>query len=306
MSVTIVGLGPADGRYLTREAWEVLAAAEAVYLRTAQHPAAADLPPGVATMSFDHVYETAADFDQAYQTICDEVMRLGRRAAERGATLVYAVPGHPLIGESTTTAILAAGRAEGLPVRVVAGLSFIEPTLSALGLDGLEGLQLFDAIEVAGYNHPPLNTDRPALLGQVYSRRLANELKLALMAAYPDEHPVVLIHAAGSDAQLLEHVPLFAIDRSPQLAHLSSLYLPPRPEASGLTALAETVATLRAPEGCPWDREQTRESLAPHLLEEVGEFLASVESGEAEAICDELGDVLGHVVMQAQMAAEQG
>ena len=120
------------------------------------------------------------------------------------------MPGHPHIAEATVTAITEGAAAAGLPVRVVAGLSFVEPTLTALGLDGLNGLQLYDAITVATYNHPPVNPDAPLLLGQVYNRLLASELKLALMAIYPDEHPVTLVHAAGTD-ELLEQIHLYEL-----------------------------------------------------------------------------------------------
>ena len=63
---------------------------------------------------------------------------------------------------------------------------------------------------------------------------------------------------------------------------------------------------LRAPGGCPWDREQTPESLRPYLLEEVYEVLEAIEDGEASALCDELGDLLLQIVFQSQLAAEAG
>ena len=92
------------------------------------------------------------------------------------------MPGHPYVGEATVAAITRGAAEAGIPVRVVAGLSFVEPTLAALGVDALDGLQLFDAIELAGYLYPPINPDVPVLLGQVYSRLLAGELKAALMS----------------------------------------------------------------------------------------------------------------------------
>ena len=68
----------------------------------------------------------------------------------------------------------------------------------------------------------------------------------------------------------------------------------------------DTVAHLRSEEGCPWDREQTHESLKRYLLEESYEVLDALESGSDEKICDELGDVLLQVVLHAQIAKEQG
>ncbi len=69
--------------------------------------------------------------------------------------------------------------------------------------------------------------------------------------------------------------------------------------------LVEVVATLRSPEGCPWDREQDHASLRHYLLEEVYEVLEVADTGADEKLCGELGDVLLMVVMYAQIAAEQ-
>ena len=74
MGITVVGLGPGDGRFLTREAWDILAGAGTVYVRTARHPAAADLPESVQVVSFDAVYETAVDFDAVYDQIVTQLL----------------------------------------------------------------------------------------------------------------------------------------------------------------------------------------------------------------------------------------
>ncbi|MCB9420770.1 MAG: nucleoside triphosphate pyrophosphohydrolase [Ardenticatenaceae bacterium] len=300
MGITVVGLGPGDGRFLTREAWAILAAAETVHVRTARHPAVADLPETVQVVSFDEVYETAVDFDAVYDQIVTQMLALGREA-----DIVYAVPGHPFVGESTVTRLVKAAEAENVPVRVVAGLSFVEPSLTAVQADALDGLQIFDAIELTNLHYPPLNPDQPALLGQVYSRMLASELKLGLTAVYPEQHTVALIHAAGTAVESVERVPLYAIDRSERIDHLTSLYIPPLPYAASLNALAETVAVLRSPNGCPWDIEQTPQSMRGGLLEEASEVLEALDAEDEDGLREELGDLLYHIVMQTQMAAEE-
>jgi tetrapyrrole methylase family protein/MazG family protein len=70
--------------------------------------------------------------------------------------------------------------------------------------------------------------------------------------------------------------------------------------------LIEIMQALRGPEGCPWDREQTHESLKPYLLEESYEALEAVDSGDPQKLCAELGDVLLQVVFHAQVGAEAG
>lgn len=70
--------------------------------------------------------------------------------------------------------------------------------------------------------------------------------------------------------------------------------------------LVEVVRRLRAPEGCPWDREQTFPSLLPHILEEAYELSESLRDNDLSAMREELGDVLLHVVMLSGMAKELG
>ena len=77
------------------------------------------------------------------------------------------------------------------------------------------------------------------------------------------------------------------------------------PYSPGVAAIFEVVARLRAPGGCPWDREQTHESLRPYLLEETYELLEAIDSGDDAKIKEELGDLLLQVAMHAEIAAEQ-
>ncbi len=302
MSITIVGLGPGDPRHLTRQAWEVLSAGREVWLRTAHHPTVAHLPAHLALHSFDELYESAEAFAQVYQAIAERVLELGLRPEG----VIYAVPGHPLVGEATVRQVLQRAREAGLPVHVVEGVSFVEVALTALGLDALDpGLQIYDGIEMAALHHPPLNPDLPALIGQVYSRRLAGDLKLTLMNQYPDEHPVTLIFAAGTDAQRLVRLPLYELDHH-EVDHLTTLYVPPLQAVSSFEGFQETIAHLRAPDGCPWDREQTHESLRSNLLEEAYEVAAAIDAGDMESLREELGDLLLQIVLQTQMATEEG
>ncbi len=306
MSITIVGLGPGDGQLLTLQVLDLLKEANIVYLRTNKHPAVSKLPATLSLKSFDHHYESQESFDQVYSLIVDDLIRIAREAMVEGTNIVYAVPGHPMVGESTVTLLLREASSLGIEVNIIPGLSFIEPVLTALEIDALDGLQIFDAIDIAQYSYPPINVDTPILLGQVYGKHLANELKLTLMAMYPDEHMVSLIHEAGMESQLVEKVPLHSIDHSNRLAHLSSLYVPPLQNASSLMTLAETVAYLRSPDGCPWDQEQTRHSLREGFLEESSEVLEAIDNDDSDALREELGDVLYHLVMQAQIASEEG
>jgi tetrapyrrole methylase family protein / MazG family protein len=79
-----------------------------------------------------------------------------------------------------------------------------------------------------------------------------------------------------------------------------------KPYRPGIEALFDVVARLRAPGGCPWDREQTHESLRPYLLEEAYELLEAIDANDDAKMKEELGDVLLQVAMHAEIAAEEG
>lgn len=73
-----------------------------------------------------------------------------------------------------------------------------------------------------------------------------------------------------------------------------------------VNSLIETVKRLRAPDGCPWDREQTHKSIRGHLVEECAELLEAIDLESPEKIREELGDVLMHLVLHAEIESENG
>jgi tetrapyrrole methylase family protein/MazG family protein len=135
---------------------------------------------------------------------------------------------------------------------------------------------------------------------------VASDVKLTLMNQYPDDHPVTLVHAAGTPQERLEKLPLYELDRRDDIGHLTALYVPPLPRPGALETFQDTIAHLRAPEGCPWDREQTHLSLRRNLLEEAYEVLAALDGQDADALREELGDLLLQIVLHSQIAVESG
>jgi tetrapyrrole methylase family protein/MazG family protein len=301
-SVILLGLGPGDPKLLTLEAQQVLESASEIYLRTIKHPTAAGFPASVQIHSFDDLYDKLPTFEEVYAHIVERVLELGRRAQG----IIYAVPGHPFVAEATCPEIARRARLENLAVKVVEGLSFIEPTLTALEVDPLPHLTLVDALELVTNHVPPFPPDAPALIAQLHSRQVANEVKLTLMETYPDEHAVRLVHAAGTSAQLVEELPLHAIDQSPSIGLLTSLYVPPLEIGTSFEAFQEIIAHLRAPDGCPWDREQTHQSLRANLLEETYEALEALDADDPARMREEFGDLLLQLTLHAQIANEYG
>ena len=234
--VVVLGLGPGPAALLTRQAWDMLVGSDApVYARTLKHPTLAQLPREVQLRSFDDLYNSSATLQEVYPQISDRLLAL----AEEHGRVVYAVPGDPCVAELSVKLLRAAAERNGVRVRVLPGLSFLEPTLAALRIDALPSLLVVDALDVMAQPCPPAPVSTPLLLTQVYSRQarerrpagrrrrrrspqlalaqVASDLKLALMGAYPDDHRVALVHAAGDggDAgETVEWLPLHDIDRS--------------------------------------------------------------------------------------------
>ena len=303
--ITIVGLGPGDPDLLTRAAWDALSAASDVYLRTNQHPVVTALPAHLVVHSFDAEYARADEFADVYAEITRQVISLGSRPEG----VVYAVPGDPAIGEATTWLIRAAAGEANIPVRVIHGVSFVEPACLALGLDPLEqdGLQVLDAMVAASSHVPPFDTSRPALLAQCYSRALASDVKLTLLHSFPETHPVTVLRAAagGPGEASLATIPLFELDHSTAYDHLTTLYVAPAGPQASFNRLQEIVAHLRAPDGCPWDREQTVQTLRKDLLEEIYELVEALDEDDDIKMAEELGDAALLLTMIAQIGAEE-
>ena len=299
--ITLLGLGPGDPASLTRRTWSWLEGIDILYLRTAHHPSVSHLPAHLVIESFDPFYERYDDFESVYEAIVEKILHLGMNTR-----VTYGVPGHPFVAEATCPEIARRANQVGIPVQVIDGLSFLEPTWRALGVDPFPNTSLADALEIAMRQTPGFPPSSPALIAQIYDRDVAAAVKLTLMTAYPDEHPVFLVHGAGTDAEIVEELPLHEIDKSPHIRLLSSLYVPPLSPQASFEAFQEVIARLRAPDGCPWDREQTHLTLRPFLLEEAYETLDALDREDMVDLEEELGDLLLQILLHAQIAEEQG
>lgn len=300
--ITIIGLGPGNPSHLTRRAWQLLQEIDEIYLRTRMHPVVTGFPSGLKVHSFDHFYEEGASFNEVYENIIETILSLG----ERNSGVVYGVPGHPFVAEMTCPEINRRALEVGIPVEIIEGLSFLEPTFSLLGIDPLPHTAILDALQLATFHHPPFPPNAPAIIAQIHSPMIASDVKLTLMANYPDEHMVKLVHGAGTNSPHVEHLPLYEVDRSQKIGLLTSLYVPPLDDSASFEVFQEIIAHLRAPDGCPWDRDQTHQSLRPYLMEETYEVLAALDKKDQDALREELGDLLLQVVLHAQIAHEYG
>ena len=183
------------------------------------------------------------------------------------------------------------------------GLSLqqVEAALRALDAEALDSLQIVAAERIAAQYYPHLDPAQPALLLGLSDRALAERVRLTLAQAYPPDHPVILI-----DGETRTITTLALLARQSDLSPTAMLLIPPVSQPASYAALQDIVAHLRAPEGCPWDRELTWAKLRSSLLEEAHELLAALDTEDEVKVREELGDLLLQIGMQAQIATEEG
>ncbi|MGK2965157.1 MAG: nucleoside triphosphate pyrophosphohydrolase [Tepidiformaceae bacterium] len=296
MTLHIAGLGPGDAALLTGETATLLRSGLPVLLRTRHHPTATELDAVGGWPDCDDLYASSSVFPSVYEAIASRVLE---RASD--GDLIYAVPGSPLVAESTVPLILAGASAAGVEVRVYSAVSFVDVAATALRRD-MKDVQLCDALDLR------IDSWRPALVSQVFSRDTAAALKLGLLEIYPPEHEVAVLHALGGESEEIRRMPLAEVDHRP-LGYLDTLYIgpiDPIADVRRFDGLEAIVDRLNAPDGCPWDREQTHLSLRPHLLEEAYEALEAIDEGDSMHLAEELGDVLLQVLMHAAVARREG
>lgn len=229
----------------------------------------------------------------------DEIVAvLAGITAEQPAVLALA--GYPFLREGAVTRLLERVG----PVEVLGADSPLEVLLLAFDVDATADLDLLDADALRGGlpergSHLVVTGVVNAISARTASRRLAE--------LYPGDHPAVVAeHLPDSYRLLLTTIE--ALHGAEVDWTASTVYVPPVRIASprGFDELVRIMALLRAPDGCPWDREQTHMTLRRHLIEEAYEAVAAIEAGDDAELADELGDVLLQVVFHAQIAAEKG
>ena len=298
--VVVVGLGPAGPDLVTAATTTAIERVAVRFVRTTRHPAAALVE---AAQSFDEVYERAGSIEDVYPAIVDRLVE----AATKHGEVLYAVPGSAAVAERTVVLLREAAAADRIELEVVPALSFVDLAWTRLAVDPVAcSARIVDgyrfAIEAAGANGP-------LLVAQCDTVAVLSDVKLALDLDGP---LIVVLQRLGASDEAIFSVERADLDRAVQPDHLTSLWIPETAPsvASEVARFDELVHVLR--ERCPWDREQTHQSLTRHLLEETYEVLEAIEQLDTDTgagyhhLEEELGDLLFQVCFHATLAGEQG
>jgi tetrapyrrole methylase family protein/MazG family protein len=300
--IVVVGLGPGGVNHVTTETLATIERIKHRHLRTSIHPSAHLVPNAV---THDDLYETADTFDDVYIEIAN---RLTAAATEHGEVL-YAVPGSPLVLERTVRYLRQRAADGTIELDVLPAMSFLDVAWARLGIDPVEkGVRLVDGHDFAT---AAAGERGPMLVAHTHANWVLNEIKLAVEDAQGDE-PVTMLHALGTDAELIVETTWAQLDQTIEADHLTSIYIPQlaAPVGQGYVRFHELTRMLR--EQCPWDIEQTHETLIPFLLEETYEVVDALqaldpdEPSSDDDLIEELGDLLFQIEFHATIAEQEG
>ena len=296
--ITVAGLGPGDLNHLPESVREVLADLDrTVVLRTADHPAAAQLALLRPVVTCDDLYQSYDSFEEVYAAIVERVLGLSQERP-----VVYAVPGSPHVGEFAVRRLLDTVE----EVEVVPAESFVDAVVAEMGYDPLDrGLQVLNGQRLPD----PLVLAVPTVIGHLDRPEVLADVCAAVGRVLDEEARVqVLIDLRTSSQRILE-APPGEVD--PDVAGpRTSLFVDTRP--GGLIGAIQVMRRLR--QECPWDREQTHHSLVKNLVEEAYELVEAIsrlDEGDPDwvayaAVEDEVGDVLLQVLFHSVIAREVG
>lgn len=286
--ITVIGVGLEKGQ-LTLDAAEALASEARVILHTGRIGCAEWLEEKeIPFETLDELYETCEDFDEHAEHAADHILE-----AAKESDVVYAVY------DVRDRSVLKLTQ-RNVKMRIIAG-----PPVEGALLARLDGATRM--LEASDWENFRLSAMENALVRELNSRELASEVKLKLMECYPDETRCFLLSGDGSVAR----VPLYDLDRMKRYDHRSCALIPAQRDLMKLERysfdeLVQIMHILQGPEGCPWDKAQTHESLRPFMLEETYEVIDAINEGDTDHLYDELGDLLMQVVMHAEIAKNHG
>ena len=277
---------------LTISAWKAIEGASRLFLQTAEHPSARPvLEAGLSYVSMDDLYADSADYDELNEAIADRLTS--------GDSAVYAVMGGGCY--SQLASIQHACERKGFELVQLPGVAYYQAAFPEA-----QAGQAYTANDLP----QTLDTDRPLYVSELDNPLSAGEVKLKLQRFYPDEYPVVLAVQQPSGDYDRRTVPLYALDREKGFFASTVLYVPPlafeQKRSYGYEDLLTVLRRLRAPDGCPWDREQTHESLKKDLREECYELMDAIDEDSDEHMVEECGDLLMNVLFHPIIAEEQG
>ncbi len=295
--IIVISLGSNPHNHITLEGMKLLKKEKRVVLRTAEHPGKKFLEEeNISFETLDHFYENTEDFDQLNQLVTNYLISI---SAEEN--IIYAVPD----AYTDDTVLMLLQSRKSREVDIVPGVGIEQTVINQIKTPFFKGVdKTISSKDLQNHIYWP---EESLLITEIHSKIVAGEVKLWLMTYLQPEQQVYI-----SEKNEKELIPIFLVDldRQESYSFESHLFIPSisidQREGYHFYDLLHIIKTLRSPEGCPWDREQTHESLRPYLVEEAYEAVAAIDDEDLFGLYDELGDVLLQVVLHSEIGRERG
>ena len=277
--ITVIGLGFNEGS-ITKRGLEMIMASEMVICRTLR-TAPTKAIAGFCHGSFDYLYDKVEDFDELNRTIAHELIRL----SESYPNIVYCVDGD---GYKDSSVVELSRKTDVYTIPGPFDLA-LNPSTSCVYMSAYD-------LQNSVYPDPTM----PICVYNIDDEFVAGEVKLFLLRFYSPESRVLICGAKGN-----RQIELVELDRQKQYSCDTAVYVEGGNNAS-FAELLRIMARLTAPDGCPWDKAQTHESIRINLLEEAYETVEAITESNFDGMIEELGDVLLQVVFHCDIANRSG
>jgi len=220
--ITIIGLGQGVYGALTIEAKSILEKSQTVFIRSKEDPCVGLIPAHVLVKSFDDEYNSLKGRG-VYKHIADVVIDYFQKNGE----VVYCVPGHPFVGETSVNMIYKLAKINSFPIHVVPGISFFDSVIQALGIDPLEGMEILSSEELVFRNSPGLNPQNGIIISMLIWPVSLQDVGKVLERIYPLDHIIYLVEQAGTSKERITDFNLGDVALFPRQPHpLSCLFVP--------------------------------------------------------------------------------
>lgn len=281
--ITVVGLGSRPEE-LTLSGKKAIEQADFVVVRTLE--TAAGKAVGSA-LSMDDLFERCEDFDALASAMADRLAEL-----EKKGGVVYCTD-----GDGVKDSVLAELEKRGCKVKIVRGVSqgIVHPC----------GIKLTMSATDAVMTRPYIDSAAAVEITEISDAMSAGEVKLYLLEYFaPEAEAYLSVNGKTKSIMLkeLDREKKYAYDTSVMIEGSLSLDKP----RYGFGDLERIMSRLTAPDGCPWDKAQTHESIRTNLIEEAYEAVDAIDSGDVDAMREEIGDVLLQAVFHCDMASRTG
>ena len=182
----------------------------------------------------------------------------------------------------------------------------LQTIIPALNLEMDTPLVLMHADQLIHAHHPKHSPNHSLLVFGFTESADLTLLINVMKAVFTENHIVRVIRVKSEGQVLIDEIHLDELGSLSVLDRDTWLFFPPLNRETSFQEFQEIIAHLRAPNGCPWDREQTHLSLRNNLLEEAYETLEAIDRLDVDGMQEELGDLLLQIVLHSQIATEAG